>query len=209
MKGLKPEVYKILEIIRDYDPSDLKKELEVRDAQRPILLSALRRAILRKEYSLPKRNYIKPDPASKKNIYKPDSPYITIDFLSDIVVELYYGKKIKKSSLEIEIINFMNKVLAEITKIYNVLKIIGFSGGKTNTQDDYRNAALNYFDENYKKFKYLKREYIEDFNLYSFVGGQETRFKSKLFQKMVSDSGFGEYAERDLLKLIRKTDQKR
>ena len=101
--------------------------------------------------------------------------------------------------------DLLTKASPEIEKLYKPIKEIGFSGRNPNADDAaWREAALQHFHKNQKQFKLVKREYLEDKDLYAFTVGQEARdFKGSLLQKIVEGKGFGKQSAQKLAKLQR------
>jgi hypothetical protein len=63
---------------------------------------------------------------------------------------------------------------------------------------------LEAFDDSKKGFEAIKREYLEDKDLYFFVKGQEKRdFEGKILQKIIRDNGLGDYGAQLLRRLYK------
>ena len=166
-------------------PDEVEKELSAFENQRPILSEALRKALLRKMGIL-KHDFSK----------EAKSLELTIDFLSDLVVDLEFGKKIRKIILIGEIEHLIKGAMLEIHQIWNYLKKHEkVKNGSRYIEKRYRNIVLKYFDSYNERFKYIRRQYLEDWNVYSL---RETQafgdFSSKLLQKIVADYGLADFS---------------
>jgi hypothetical protein len=80
--------------------------------------------------------------------------------------------------------NVASRALPEIDRIWSVIKDEG-AIWKTNMEDQ-KQAALDRFDDSRRGFQYVKREYVEDDDLYMFNSpSQEKRdFRLKLLRKI-------------------------
>ena len=101
-------------------------------------------------------------------------------------------------------------------RVYAAINQVGLSRRKDRqgnpiNPDDWRRAALERFDET-KKWKYIKRDYLEDDELYALNPGQEKRdFEGRLLQKIIIDSGLGKHGAqklRSIMQRIRKSTNK-
>jgi len=92
-----------------------------------------------------------------------------------------------------KIMELINAARPEIEPLYAAVKKVGFSGRKVKiTEKQWQNAALAYFDRHRNEFKIVKREYLEDKELYFFSGGKERRdFIGKVLQRITVDQGLG------------------
>jgi len=81
----------------------------------------------------------------------------------------------------------------EVESLFVAIKEIGFSGRNPNANEKaWREAALEHFDRNKKRFRLVKRGYLEDEDLYAFADGQASRdFKGRLHQRVCEERGFG------------------
>jgi len=134
-----------------------------------------------------------------------------IDDLADLlmtVLDTYKPPKRKKKP-SYKIITIIRDAHKEIDIIFSAIKKVGFSSNIINPDKEWRDAALEEYDNNPDNFKYLKREHlIKDKNLYALTGGQEKRdFESKLFQIIIREHGWGKYGGQRLRDLRKKTQE--
>jgi hypothetical protein len=115
---------------------------------------------------------------------------LVIDFLADLIIELSSKGKWEKVPIPIEpLIPILTIAEKEIKEVYQQALIpIGFSGSFTAAENDYKDAAVKYFDTNCDHFEAIKRNYLKDDKLYYLIGGQEKRnFTERLFKKIIED----------------------
>lgn len=103
-----------------------------------------------------------------------------------------------------EVIKILLEAEPEIDEIYSSIKKVGFSGRLVNGPEKWRKAALERYDDSRHGFNYIKREFLEDGDLYDFAPGQERRdFYGKLFTKIIKSMGLGNYGGQRLRKLLK------
>jgi hypothetical protein len=128
-----------------------------------------------------------------------------------MVIGERYGDRIARKPYPIEIEEVISDANGEVEAVYNYIKkTVGFS--KKSDQEKLRNAALKYYKERDGKFRFVRREHLRDYSLYSPAGGQARRdFVGKLLQKIANGRGLGEISARVLAGFRRKMriDQKR
>lgn len=93
----------------------------------------------------------------------------------------------------------------EVEALFASIKEVGFSAQNLNANDEtWQEVALHHFDKNQKHFSLVKREYLEDKDLYAFTLGQEARdFKGGVLQKICEGMGLGKQSAQKLAKLHR------
>jgi hypothetical protein len=82
-------------------------------------------------------------------------------------------------------------VRPEIELLYSAIKAVGFSGRSVNANEaGWEDAALACFDKNKDKFHFIRREHLEDIDLYIFSDSQQKRdFVGRLLRKVAEDQG--------------------
>jgi hypothetical protein len=159
------------------DYSAAYREIEIFETQRPIIKDALTQAYFRKT-GLIEMDYDRDN----------DSPQITIDLLADIIISLHYGRKIKKKSPFFYFEDLIREAICEIDKVFTIIKENKPSSFEKSEQKKLREIALEYYDENLKHFNLIKRDFLQDFWVYSFRAGQASEdFEGKLLQKIVAE----------------------
>lgn len=92
-----------------------------------------------------------------------------------------------------KVIELLKKVRPEIESLYAEIKKVGFTSQVIDDKE-WKKAALNQFDNNKFEYIYIKREYLEDKQIYFFSGGQERRdFIGKVLQKIIQKNGLGTF----------------
>jgi hypothetical protein len=97
----------------------------------------------------------------------------------------------RRTSFKDDIIQVGSPALKEISEIYlNAILSVGITSKKAEKYSDlpqeYRKRALKYFDKEPEKFKYIKREFLEEGGLYGFSQGKEWRdFRARLIRKVI------------------------
>ena len=122
--------------------------------------------------------------------------------------------KLQKSPASNQITDLINKARPEIQTVYEAIKSVGFSSGKSGksipSERSWQYTALDKFDRNKGKFKYIKKDYLEDKSVYAFTGGQEKRdFVGRMLQKMIFDRDLGKKSCKNLYNEYKKTDPNR
>jgi len=142
--------------------------------------------------------------------FEPGFADLMINSLADMVIthSVKINKKaINRAKLPKTLLPLFRIVKPEIDKIYGAVKNIGFSSGLIDAERKWKGAALEAFDDSVKGFEAIKREYLEDDDIYFFSGGQERRdFEGKILQKIIRGNGLGVYGAqflRDLYKAIK------
>ena len=140
--------------------------------------------------------------------FEPGFADLIINSLADIII--HSDKKIKElikeKILGEAFFRLFQTVKPEIDKLYNAISSVGFSSSIHNAEKKWKKAALEAFDDSKKGFKAIKREYLEDNNLYYFAGGQAKRdFEGKIFQKIIRDNGLGHYGSQLLRGIYKKS----
>ena len=103
-----------------------------------------------------------------------------------------------------EITSIMKNAKPEIERIYSSIKRVGFSARKHISDEEWRAPALRSFDEHENAFEYVKREYLEDINVYALSPGKEKRdFYGRILQKIISGTGVGNFSRQSLLNLYK------
>ncbi len=129
--------------------------------------------------------------------FEPRFADLIINSLADIVITLCVKadkKAINRATLFEAFTPLMVSVKPEIEKIYSAIKSIGFSSRLFDAERKWKGAALEAFDDSIKGFEAIKREYLEDDDLYFLTGGKERRdFEGKMLQKIIKDCGLGKY----------------
>jgi hypothetical protein len=116
----------------------------------------------------------------------------------------------EKTSFKDHILQVGSPALKEISEVYQIaIKGVGISSKKAEKYSDlpqeYRTRALEYYDKQPDKFKYIKREFLEERGLYGFSQGKEWRdFKSRLIKKAIKDQLGLELGGQALLEIIQK-----
>lgn len=103
----------------------------------------------------------------------------------------------------------IEKIRPEMESLYAAVKKVGFSvrAGHV-TEEHWQNAALAYFDRHQDDFQFIKREYLEDKELYFFSGGKERRdFIGRVLSKIILDRALESLGSRRLYEIYRTTDQ--
>ena len=106
-----------------------------------------------------------------------------------------YERK-RKKELPDGAIDLMKKASKELELLYGAItpKKLGINSrsvDKTHRQK----AALKYFKNNEKDFKFIKKEYLESEDLYIFTTGHERRgFIGRLLQKLIESNNFGRFS---------------
>jgi len=119
---------------------------------------------------------------------------LIIDSLADMVIALGAKKALRRLNLSEAFWPLMRLVKPEIEKIYSAIKSIGFSGYLVDAKKKWKMAALEAFDDSKKGFETIKREYLEDDDLYDLTTGKERRdFEGRMLQKIFEDCGLGKY----------------
>lgn len=114
-------------------------------------------------------------------------------------------KEIKNQSIKDAVEPMMKFIKPEIKRIFSAIKKVGFSGRLNDAETNWREAALTAYGDSKKGFRFLRREYLEDKELYFFTGGQGKRdFESKLYRKIIAGLEFGNYGGQRLWKLFQK-----
>lgn len=94
--------------------------------------------------------------------------------------------------------------MPEIKEIYSAIKNIGFSSRIVDAEKKWKTAALNRFDDSKKGFEFIKREYLEDDDIYRFTSGQERRdFEGKVLQIILRDRSLGKHGAQFLRNLYK------
>jgi hypothetical protein len=121
-----------------------------------------------------------------------------IDILADIIVILDPHFPSLGCCMAIE------EAMPEIQDIFSAIKRIGFSGRLPEPEIAWKEAALKRFDDSKKGYESIKREFLEDDDIYRFTGGQEKRdFEAKLLLKIIRDRDLGNYGEQKLREFYR------
>jgi hypothetical protein len=142
------------------------------------------------------RNLSIPPPDNAKDL----ALSIFADFVSDILLHKRKREKQFSDKLKEVIRKKGEEIEAEVDSVYGAIKKIGFVGPLEYKQEQWRKAALRFFLIHQKKFKFVKREYLEEANLYSFGTNQFQRnFKRKLLQKIISAECREIYSGKSLL----------
>jgi len=97
-----------------------------------------------------------------------------------------------KKEISQEIHKMLNDAGPEVEKLYTAIKKIGFSGKKTVTAVQYRDAVMKCFRGNRKNFNMIIESYLSDWNLYSFRPGQgKMDFIGKILLEIARDRNLG------------------
>jgi hypothetical protein len=116
------------------------------------------------------------------------------DYIINSLADLYINAKIKpKKKVHPVIVPVLKTALPEIEKVYSAIKQVGFTYRVG--EADWRQAALDCFDNNKQGFRAIKREYLKDTSLYeSLRGGKEREdFIGGMLQKIINDLSLGKY----------------
>lgn len=131
---------------------------------------------------------------------------LIINTLAELLVSKLIKKKKRKEIIE-ALGPLMQHIKPEIDKIYVAILEIGFSGRVVATNEDYRKAALRVFD-NREDFQTIKREYLEDYSLYTFTPTNERKsFEERLLFKIFNDLELGKYGGNYLRKILKNTSE--
>ena len=132
---------------------------------------------------------------------------LIINTLAELLVSKLIKKKKRKEIIVEALGPLMQHIKPEIDKIYAAIKMVGFSSRIDATEENWRKAALDAFVDSQKGFQAIKKEHLEDEELYSFTPGKEKRdFEEKLLIKIIYSLDLGKYGER-LLREIYKNSQ--
>ena len=99
-------------------------------------------------------------------------------------------QKEKDSSGGNELTDLIRKAAPELESLHAAVKKGGYNIPEPNPEERYKERALKKFQEKGRSFIFVKKQYLEDKNVYLFGGGQEKRdFIGKVLQKIVEDYG--------------------
>ena len=136
--------------------------------------------------------------------FNPGLSTLIINGLAELLVSIVI-KKDNKKEIETALAPLMNFIKPEINEIFAAIKKVGFSSNADATDENWRKAALNAFDNSKNKFQAIKREHLLDINLYAFSYGQEPRdFERRLLPKIILGLGLGDYKGTFLREIYRK-----
>lgn len=93
--------------------------------------------------------------------------------------------------LALNLKGLITEAAPEVESLFKAIKKVGFSGRNPDANDEtWQKVTLQHFDKNQKQFNFVKREYLEDKDLYAFADGQASRdFKGCLHQKIIEGKG--------------------
>lgn len=163
---------------------------------------------------LPKKEFLSHIHKSKeeriKEIESEPPHFAIIEILADMVIEMGFASgMIEKEIPEEDIKWICSAALEEIEEIYHgSIKLIGAPGSKkaekySDLKEKYKRKALKYFDENYNKFGFIKRKFLENEDLFEFSERQEKRdFRIRLLGEVINDWSGVKYPAKKLLKII-------
>lgn len=123
-------------------------------------------------------------------------------FSKDDVIN-FERNQFEENGQDRELINLMDNARPEIEEIYSSILAVGFSGNLLYDEEDlekeWKEAALNRYQQNMQRFKYIKRPYLEDSKLYAFSGGQERRdFVGRILKKIMQENKLGRHGAQRL-----------
>jgi DNA helicase HerA-like ATPase len=113
-----------------------------------------------------------------------------------------------RKTISPEMEKMINDARPEVEKLYRPIKRIGFSGRKKGTDEQYKDAAIEFFRENRSDFKLVKEEYLYDGILYSFrprPGQEKGCFIGKLLQKIAHEADLGIDNYQELYQIYKST----
>jgi hypothetical protein len=114
-------------------------------------------------------------------------------------------QKLETNCIPFTVLELMLKSKVEVDTIYHAIKRVGLSDKILHRRKKSKAAALTQFDLEPGKFRYIKKHFLEDINLYTFTIGQEKRnFYGKLFQLIIENHGLGKYNHQNLYWLYKK-----
>lgn len=122
--------------------------------------------------------------------YKRPNDHLDPNILTDKPFWVLYGADVRPIQSP-KVIELLKKVRPEIESIFAEIKKVGFTS-QVIDEKEWMKAALNQFDNN--NFEYIKREYLEDKQIYFFSGGQEKRdFIGKVLKEIIKKNGLGTF----------------
>jgi hypothetical protein len=138
--------------------------------------------------------------------FKPGFADLIINTLADMCLNF---KLPPKKQIPDAFNPIFESVKPEIEKIYSAIKKVGFSARQHRTAKDYMNAALRCFDNSNNEFEAIKREYLEDDELFFFGNEQqrrtfEAKILNKIFKDIMKDLGCGKFSSHLLRKIYKK-----
>ena len=111
--------------------------------------------------------------------------------LAEMCVDLAWGKVSKKIDIPNEVKEIIEQAYSEIDYFYSIIKSVGIKG-VSNREEKWKKTILKRYDDSRKGFRYIKKSYLDDYDLYLVDDTNSKRdFQSILFQKIITDEGFG------------------
>ena len=92
------------------------------------------------------------------------------------------------------VINLMQRAKPEIERLYEALKNAGLGQDSGDPEDRWRDAVLKEFKRNESEYNLVRKDLLQNVNLYRLNIGQEPRdFKGKLLQLIIENQGLGRF----------------
>jgi hypothetical protein len=103
--------------------------------------------------------------------------------------EIAHGKEIPD-----EVISLMQSAKPEIERLYEALKTVGLGQEYGEPEARWRDAVLKEFKRNESEYNLVRKDLLQNPNLYILNTGQEPRdFKGKLLQLIIENQGLGRF----------------